>query len=367
MNVEMGVSSQATVIEKLGAQLTGIFRIVAVDVPRPPDQAIRFRGYLQQEPEWAFAELSRRFEALDYTPTLAQDGENHGQDVLVAMRGVVRPRPARAWINLVLFLATVLTTLLTGSFHEGGRLLSGVPFALTLLTILGVHEFGHYFAARYHGVAVTLPYFIPMPAGLVGTLGAVIQMRSPIRNRKQLFDIGVAGPLAGLVVAIPLLIYGLSTSPVESLSGKEVYVQEGNSLLYLGLKYLIHGKILPGNGLDVSINSVAFAAWIGLFISSLNLLPVGQLDGGHVTYALLGRRAWGVAFVTVGALFLLGFSGWAGWFLWVVLPFVFGLRHPPPLNDHTPLDDRRKVLGVVMIVIFVLVFTPIPLKVVYPS
>jgi membrane-associated protease RseP (regulator of RpoE activity) len=374
MSIEIGFPTQTNIISSLRAQLTGIFNVVAVDVPQPPDKAIRFRGYLQQEPDWAFDELSRRLEPLNYTATLARDEENGNQDVLVAVRGVVRPRPARTWINLALFVVTVLTTLYAGS--EGGNLLSGAPFAFTLLAILGTHEFGHYFVARYHRAAVTLPYFIPMPIGL-GTMGAVIQLRSPILNRKQLFDIGVAGPLAGLFVAIPLLIYGLSQSPVEPTSVLQqrafesgyASTQEGNSLLYLGLKYLIHGKILPGNGLDVSINSMTFAAWFGLFVTCLNLLPVSQLDGGHVAYALFGRRAWGLAYGTAGLLLVLGLvnGGWRGWLLWVILPFVFGLRHPPPLNDHTSLDRKRKVVGVLMIVIFILVFTPVPLKIVFPS
>jgi hypothetical protein len=224
MDAQLGSISEPTIIDKLRAQLAGIFSIALVDVPKPPDNAIRFRGYLQQEPEQAFAELSRRFEPLDYTPTLSRDEENGGQDVLVAVRGVARPKPSRAWINLVLFGATVFTTLLAGSFYEGGGLLSVVPFAFTLLLILGTHEFGHYFVARYHRAAVTLPYFIPFPSlpGMLslGTMGAVIQLRSPIRDRKQLFDIGVAGPLAGLVVAIPLLILGLSQSPVSERAGR---------------------------------------------------------------------------------------------------------------------------------------------------
>ncbi len=364
MNVEFGLPTQTTIITSLRAQLTGIFNVVAVDVPQPPDKAIRFRGYLQQEPERAFDELSRRFEPLNYMPALARDEENDDQDVLVAVRGVVRPRPAQAWINLVLFGVTVLTTLYAGNLlDEGSGLLSGAPFAFTLLAILGTHEFGHYFVARHHRAAVTLPYFIPMPFGL-GTMGAVIQLRSPIRNRKQLLDIGVAGPLAGLLVAIPLLVYGLATSPVEPPPVEDGYLQEGNSLLYLGLKYLIHGRVLPGNGLDVSMNSITFAAWIGLFVTCLNLLPMGQLDGGHVAYALFGRRAWGLARFAALGLLVLGLlrGGWQGWFLWVILPFMFGLRHPPPLNDHTPLDRRRKVLGALMIVIFILVFTPVPFR-----
>jgi Zn-dependent protease len=370
MDAHISSVPEPSIVDKLRTQLAGIFSIALVDVPQPPDEAIRFRGYLQLEPETAFAELSRRFEPLDYTATLTRDEENGGQDVLVAVRGVARPKPSRAWINGVLFVATVFTTLLAGSFYEGGGLLSGIPFAFTLLLILGTHEFGHYFVARYHRAAVTLPYFIPFPSlpGMLslGTMGAVIQLRSPIRDRKQLFDIGVAGPLAGLLVAIPLLILGLSQSPVQPPPSNGTYLQEGNSLLYLGLKYLVHGRILPAEGLDVSINSMAYAAWIGLFVTCLNLLPMGQLDGGHVAYALFGRRAWILARTTAVALFALAFLGWQGWFLWVILPLIFGLRHPPPLNDHTPLDSRRKLLGVGMIIVFILVFIPIPFKIISP-
>lgn len=363
MNVETDFSSQDTIIERLRLQLLGLFDVSTVEVLQPPEQAIRFRGRLRQEAEWAFDELVQRLEPLDYTPMLTRDEEHGDQDVLVAVQGVARPRPAQAWINLVLFLATVLSTIYAGS--RGGNLRSGVTFAFTLLTILGTHEFGHYFVGRYYRAAVTLPYFIPMPIGL-GTLGAVIQLRSPIRDRKQLFDLGVAGPLAGLVVAIPLLIYGLSQSPVQPPPVEDPYLQEGNSLLYLGLKYLVHGRILPADGLDVSMNSMTFAAWIGLFVSCLNLLPLGQLDGGHVTYALFGRRAWWLSRATVGVLLPLSLLGWSGWLLWAILPFMFGLQHPPPLNDHTPLGRRRQVLGVVMILIFVLVFTPVPFRWVIP-
>lgn len=360
--------TQVETIALLQAQLDGIFSVASVEVFPAPEQAIRFRGHLQQDSQMAFDELSRRFELLEHTPMLAREDE---LDIVVAMPGVVRPKPSRAWINLALFAVTVMTTLWAGSLYDGGDLLSGAPFAFTLLLILGTHEFGHYFAARHHRAAVTLPYFIPMPAWSpllnVGTMGAVIQLRSPIKDRKQLFDIGVAGPLAGLVVALPLLIYGLSTSPVQPTPTAPGYVivQEGNSLLYLGLKYLIHGKILPSNGLDVSINSVTFAAWFGLLVTNLNLLPMGQLDGGHIAYALWGRRAWWLARVMVGVLLLLGVGSWSGWLLWAFMPLVFGLHHPPPLDDHTPLDQRRKVLGMVMLVVFILVFIPVPFEFIF--
>jgi membrane-associated protease RseP (regulator of RpoE activity) len=211
---------------------------------------------------------------------------------------------------------------------------------------------------------VTLPYFIPMPLSFVGTLGAVILLRSPMRNRNQLFDVGVAGPLAGLVVAIPLLLYGLALSSVEPLPPEGGYVLEGNSLLYLGAKYLIHGQILPGNGLDVMLHPMAFAAWFGLLVTAINLLPVGQLDGGHVIFALVGdsMRYVGILFAT--SLLVMGVTLWQGW-IWAVLIFLLLLRgkvgHPPPLNDITPLDGKRQFLGLVVILIFILVFVPVPL------
>jgi membrane-associated protease RseP (regulator of RpoE activity) len=217
---------------------------------------------------------------------------------------------------------------------------------------------GHYIVGRRYNAPVSLPYFIPMPiAGLFGTMGAVIVQRAPFEDRKSLFDIGVAGPLAGLVLALPLLVYGLATSQVGPITPGGLL--EGNSILYAGLKYLIFGRMLPGNGLDVYLNPVAWAAWGGLLITSLNLMPVGQLDGGHILYALLGKRAWPVAAGVVVLLLAMGFL-WNGWFLWAMLALLFGARHPAPLNDVSPLDARRKLLGLGVMVLFILTFTPIP-------
>ncbi len=364
----------ADIIAQLRYQLAGLFNVVAVDVPDPPAEAIRFHGYLQQDAETAFDEIRQRFEPIGYTPNLGRSDNRQAPDVVVAMRGVAQARPSRAWINLLLFGVTVLTTLYAGK-QAGEGLLSGLPFAVTLLVILGTHEFGHYFAARWHKADVTLPYFIPMLPGLslLGTLGAVIQMRSPIRDRKQLLDVGVAGPLAGLVIAIPLLIYGLSLSPVEPFPPPEemspndsAYLVEGDSLLYIGLKYLVKGERLPQGNIDVNLHPIAWAGWVGLLVTCLNLLPMGQLDGGHVVYALIGRRAWPLARLTAVAMLAMGVVAWSGWFIWAVLPLLFGLRHPPPLNDHTPLDTRRKLVGVLVLIVFILVFTPVPLTVVWP-
>jgi membrane-associated protease RseP (regulator of RpoE activity) len=195
-------------------------------------------------------------------------------------------------------------------------------------------------------------------AGLFGTMGAVIVQRAPFEDRKSLFDIGVAGPLAGLVVAIPLLVYGLATSTVGPIHPPAL--MEGNSILYLGIKYLVKGRILPGNGEDVMLNPIAWAAWGGLLVTFFNLLPVGQLDGGHILYALLGKRAWPMAMGVVVLLVAMGFF-WNGWFLWALLVFVFGVRHPSPLNDLAPMGARRTLVGIGVLVLFVLMFTPIPI------
>jgi membrane-associated protease RseP (regulator of RpoE activity) len=190
-----------------------------------------------------------------------------------------------------------------------------------------------------------------------------------MRNRKALFDIGIAGPLGGLIVAIPLLILGLSLSDLQPPPNIDVALQEGNSLLYLAIKYMVFGKILPSNGEDVWLHPVAFAAWAGLLVTMINLIPVGQLDGGHVTYALLGRRAQVIGLTLIGA--MLAWGGWtllsgnpAGgfWLTWGFLNMFLNPRHPPPLNDATKLDGRRIALGLAMLVLFVLLFMPLPLQ-----
>lgn len=250
-----------------------------------------------------------------------------------------------------------------------------------MLVILLAHEFGHYFAARYHRVAVTLPYFIPMPIGF-GTFGAFIRLKEPISDRRKLFDIGVAGPLAGLALALPLLVYGLSIStvavPPPDAAG---YIIEGNSLLYLGIKWLMFGQILPNpvTGADVFISQIAYAAWIGLLVTALNLLPVGQLDGGHTVFALFGRKARVINLATMGVLTVLalaslpGFQnfipglenvGFTGWFIWLVLLLLIGVEHPPALDDVTQLDTRRRLIGYLVIIVFILTFVPVPIRVV---
>jgi membrane-associated protease RseP (regulator of RpoE activity) len=337
---------------------------------------------------------------MGYTPILRPASDNADTDDDVALHvlpGVTRKSRPRVWVNVVLFLATVVSTLFVGSLYgDNGlqaaslgelflpqNLIKGLPFAAVLLGILTAHEFGHYFAARYHNVAVTLPYFIPVPLpGGFGTLGAFIQLREPVPDRRKLFDIGVAGPLAGFVLAVPLLLVGLATSPVQALPPPP-FIMEGNSILYFLAKLLVLGQILPNpiTGHDVLMNQVTYAAWTGLLVTALNLLPVGQLDGGHTVYALFGRSARYINIVTTILMAILAFAGleplqrmfpslvsigFSGWFVWLgLILFVIRPFHPPALDDVTSLDKRRRLVGYLVIVLFLLTFPPVPLRVVF--
>ena len=380
-------STQLVIIAQLRRQLGGLMRIDEHAVVRPPDVVIAFRGQVYGDTETAFEHITERFAAYDYTATL-RDQPGGGHEV-VAVKGVMERKPGRRWLNVVLLLATLFSVLYIGAAYalqDAGMIVNpedpgaltmplthlhwGIPFAGTLLGILLAHELSHYFVARRYGSPVSLPYFIPMPFSLMGTMGAVIVQRAPMRDRKALFDIGVAGPLGGLIVAIPLLILGLALSDVgPPPPDLDTALQEGNSLLYVAIKYLMFGKVLPSNGEDVWLHSVAFAAWAGLLVTMINLIPVGQLDGGHISYALLGRRAWSLGYIAIAAMITWG--GWlmmggneAGgfWLTWGFLNLVLNPRHPPPLNDATKLDSRRIMLGLLVLVIFILTFMPSPLR-----
>jgi membrane-associated protease RseP (regulator of RpoE activity) len=264
----------------------------------------------------------------------------------------------------------------------------GAAFAASLLAILLAHEFGHYLAGRFHNTHVTLPYFIPFPLNF-GTLGAFIQLKEPPKNRRILLDIGIAGPIAGLLVAIPVVLLGLSLSEVSPIPAQmpqgQILQIEGNSILYLLSKYLIFGKLLPEpgsygslppllywiryfftgqplplGGIDVMLHPVAWAGWAGFLVTALNLIPAGQLDGGHLLYVLLGRRATTLLPVILVALALLGLV-WPGWWLWAFLIFMLGRSHAEPLDQITTLDPQRQAVAVLGLVIFILVFTPVPL------
>jgi membrane-associated protease RseP (regulator of RpoE activity) len=327
-----------------------------------------FRGHLRAPPRQALDVLLARFRPLGYTPFLRAAG---GEIVLQAWPLAETSARSGAAVNVVLFLLTCLTTLVAGSgaflsfdpFREPARMLAGAPFAFTLLAILGVHEFGHYFTARHYRAVVSLPYFIPAPPPfLFGTLGAIIRMRSPAKDRNSLFDIAAAGPLAGLLIAIPAIWLGLAWSTVARVppGGHIVF---GDSLLMRLLVWLKFGPL--AEGMDVFIHPVALAGWVGLFVTALNLFPVGQLDGGRIAYALFGRRHRLVGMATFVALLALGVvTGAANWVVWAALLFfLVGFHHSPPLDDVTPLTPGRWVVGVVCLILLILLIPPIPIQI----
>ncbi|HHL40473.1 MAG TPA: site-2 protease family protein [Deltaproteobacteria bacterium] len=279
----------------------------------------------------------------------------------------------RSRLPLVLFLFTVATTVTAGAFYEGINpfaeplgLVKGVPFSTALLLILGTHEMGHYLASKRHGVRATLPFFIPAPPfpPMIGTFGAVIKMKSPIMTRRALVDIGASGPLAGFVVAVLVLAAGLAVSDVRPAEPQPGLFWLGSSILFDIMSGLIIGPVPEGH--DIYLNSVAFAGWIGLFITSMNLLPIGQLDGGHIVYALLGGLHRTVSVATVAVLLVLGNFTWPGWIVWALLGVIIGVGHPPVLDGHRRLDARRKALGAASLIVFVLTFIPSPFYIITP-
>lgn len=266
-------------------------------------------------------------------------------------------------LHISLFLVTVLTTLFAGALQQGVNpfedylgLLKGVPFSFSLLFILGSHEFGHYYMARRNGIDATLPFFIPAPP-LIGTFGAVIKMKSPIMDRRTLIDVGASGPLVGFAVTIPILITGLHLSTVQPIP-PEGAITLGSSALMALLGWLVHGTI--PQGMDVVLHPLAFSGWIGLLVTSMNLMPIGQLDGGHIAYALFGSRQKILAWTTLAVIIFLGSFVSYAWLVWAVFPFIVGVKHPPLVYDWVPLDPRRKLVGWFTILVFILTFTPIP-------
>jgi len=234
-----------------------------------------------------------------------------------------------------------------------------LPFSLTLMLILSMHEMGHYVASRIHKVEATLPYFVPAPT-LIGTFGAFIKMKSPIYDKRALLDIGAAGPIAGFIVSIPAVILGLHLSEI-SAAPKML----GSSHIHIGSSMLIFilSKIFaqtPPQGFDLVIHPIGFAGWLGLFVTSLNLIPVGQLDGGHVAYAVLGRKYEKMANMILVFLVVIGVFFWMGWFIWAIIIFFMGRKHPPSLNPYLELDPIRKIVAWVVLAIFFLTFIPVP-------
>lgn len=283
------------------------------------------------------------------------------------------PSALSQWgLPLGLFLVTIFTTLWAGAYQlrpdlgigaldflikYPESLIQGLPFAGTLLAILVTHEFGHYILSRIHRVPASLPLFIPGPPHFIGTFGAIIRMRTPIMNRRALFDIGVAGPIAGFVAAVVALIVGLSLS--EVIPRERVYgLQLGEPLLLQFFAWIIFGPI--PDTYDIVLHPIGFAAWFGFFVTAINLIPLGQLDGGHVAFAVFGHRQRALALTVIPILVYLGVTGWPGWLLWVALAGLVGVSHPPVVDPEAVLGKTRIWVAWSALGIFIVSFAPVP-------
>jgi membrane-associated protease RseP (regulator of RpoE activity) len=400
-------------IDVLTNHVSRIFRVE--DVTSGGKELIaRYRGHLiGEDTVAAYDQLADAIRPYGIMPLFRKEGDY--QTILLVPTLVIPGRAPKVWINVAMFILTVLGVMLTGvdvpasAVPANGSLpwaylfshiLEGWPFALAMLGILFTHEMGHYVACRIYKVPATLPYFIPAPfISPLGTLGAFIMMRGIPKNKRVLFDVGVAGPLAGLVVTIPVLFLGLWLShlgPVGNPGTGTSGFLEGNSLFYLFAKYVVYGKLLPEpttlhglspvaywiryfltghpipfGGLDVQLHSVALAGWAGLLVTALNLVPVGTLDGGHVAYGLFGEKARQIFPVAIGVLIALMFlpvfltlsitAFNLSWLLWVFILFWLGNVRTIPLDDITELDTKRRALGFFVLFLFFLIFTPIPM------
>ncbi len=401
-------------IDVLTSHVSRVFRVEDVTAGDPREWVVRYRGQLVSEDTVAaYDQLADALKPYGITPLFRKEDDK--QVIFLAPSPTLPRSQTRAYVNVLLFILTIISMMLMGvevppgSMPADGsfpfalllkNILTGWPFALSMMGILFAHEMGHYIACRIYKVPATLPFFIPAPfLSPLGTLGAFIMMRGTPKNKRILFDVGVAGPIAGLVVAIPVLFLGLSLShlgPIGPAASGTSGFLEGNSLFYLFSKFVVFGKLLPEpvnygglspaiywiryfltahpipfGGLDVQIHSVALAGWAGLLVTALNLVPVGTLDGGHVAYGLFGEKARRIFPIAIGVLIglaflpiLLTFSLSAfnsSWLLWVFILFWLGNVRAQPLDDITELDPSRRALGFFMLLVFVLLFTPIPM------
>lgn len=323
--------------------------------------------------------LERNFDSLrksltekGYVPMLRYE---KGEHIIYVMKKPKR-KERSVWVNITLLIATVITTVLTGSmlhmeyfeiwdipnvmniFNIENLFYGGMLFAFPLMSILFVHEMGHYFTSKKHGIKTSLPFFIPIPPILpsfnIGTFGALISSSDPMPNKKALFDVGISGPLAGFLVAIPVTILGIKLSTpaplIEPVSGE---IMLGGSILFSFLSSAILN--IPYET-PINLSLTAFAGWVGLLITSINLLPAGQLDGGHIFRAVLGKKQKYAGWIAV---FIMIFTGWT--FFAIIIVFMLGMMHPPPLNDDTDLDIKRKLLFFVALIILVICFIPFPI------
>jgi membrane-associated protease RseP (regulator of RpoE activity) len=293
-----------------------------------------------------------------------------------------RTRP-RSWVNIVLFVVTCLSAFFVGlswsvsyiyadqlaanprfappaqAFADPRVIQLSLLYAAVLIVILLGHEMGHYLTCRHYRIEATLPFFIPAPT-LIGTLGAFIKIKSPITRKKHLFDIGIAGPLSGFVLSLPALVYGLSQSRIVPSIPREEALVFGEPLLLKLIGGLLFKNAPAGS--DLFLHPVGFAGWVGILVTSFNLFPIGQLDGGHISYAFIGQRSKPLAKILLVAFAAMGVFFWVGWIVWALIILLLGMKHPRVADEQEKLSLSRRVLGFVIIAVFALSFSPAPIK-----
>ncbi len=330
--------------------------------------------------EGKFDQLRISLSKKGYIPILRNQ---HGEDVIYVLKKPKRKqRPV--WINYALIAATVITTVITGSilyigetdiwnkdfnalmpniteiFLPENLFYGALLFSLPLLSILIIHEMGHYFVSKKHGISTSLPFFLPVPPILpsfnIGTFGALISSHEPMPDKKALFDVGIAGPIAGFIIALPVTALGLLTADIVPVAKN---IPESETIYGSSILIDIFSRLLLDipSGYTIDMNPILFAGWVGLLITAINLLPAGQLDGGHIFRSVLGEKQKYAGWI---AIFIMIFTGW--WFFAFVILFAMGMIHPPPLNDDTSLDLKRKILFFVAIAILVLCYIPYPIR-----
>ncbi|HEY3291449.1 MAG TPA: site-2 protease family protein [Anaerolineae bacterium] len=332
------------------------------------DGTVHLRGRLKVPVDKVYRTLRERVERVGYTPFLKEQEDMPGSGAyeLTAVRGVTQRLKLDSRVNLWLYIATFASVIITGTqfgaVNNGFDIGSGLMFGLTVMAILTAHEMGHYVIGKMRGAPVSLPYFIPLPlVGMFGTMGAVIVQREPFEDRRTLLEVGIAGPLAGFIVALPLLILGLMLSKVQPVASGGQMISFGDSLLTQTLGFMRFGTLLPGT--DIIAHPILIGAWFGMLVTGINLVPAGQLDGGHIAYAILGPFAKYLSYAMIAVFGALALLVSDSWLIWAIMLLIFGRSHPPSLNQAVKLEPLHFALAIIAVLVLVLVFVPNPLSV----
>lgn len=330
---------------------------MSIDEVAGGPNAIKVIGTIHSPINKTISEIKEYMSSTEYTPIFTPGGKHH--IVQLGKFRKVEDKP-KYWLNSLLFIATIITTTFGYYMWFGSNLLSSVMFSFSLMTILTCHELGHYFVSKRQGMVTSLPYFIPVPGHFIGTFGAVIRMKSIVPSRSSLLRVGMAGPVSGFLVALPITVIGIALSEIQIAPEGAGYMHLGNSLLFHILIRIIHPHI--PQGADVFLHPMAFAGWLGFLVTSMNLIPVGQLDGGHVMYSVLLKKRKYLYLPIFACIIALGFL-WLGWFIWGVLVFILARRDPIIQDSITPLSRQEKFYATLPFVVLILTFMPKPISI----